>query len=105
MSGISTHVLNTAAGRPESGIAVRLFCDDRQIASSVTNADGRCPSLVSAGDSLQAGVYRLVFAIEASFPEAFFPEIAISFRVADPASHYHVPLLLSPFGYTTYRGS
>jgi 5-hydroxyisourate hydrolase len=105
MSGISTHVLDTAAGRPVSGIAVRLFRDGKEVGFGVTNADGRCATLLHSSALLQAGVYRLFFDIEKSFPGAFYPEISICFRVADADTHYHVPVLLSPFGYTTYRGS
>ena len=105
MSGISTHVLDITAGKPAAGISVRLLRDEDEIGSGVTNSDGRCSALVGDGKSLDEGIYRLVFDIATHFPQSFYPEIAISFRVTDPSSHYHVPVLLSPFGYTTYRGS
>ncbi len=105
MNGISTHVLNTATGQPACGITVRLMRGDTEISCGITNSDGRCPALVPQGESLQAGFYQLVFELESSFPSSFYPEVAISFRVTDPQDHYHIPLLLSPFSYTTYRGS
>jgi 5-hydroxyisourate hydrolase len=105
MSGISTHVLDIGAGKPAAGISVRLVRDEDEIGSGVTNSDGRCPALVRDGESLDPGVYRLIFDVATRYPHSFYPEIAISFRVTDPSGHYHVPLLLSPFGYTTYRGS
>jgi 5-hydroxyisourate hydrolase len=105
MSGISTHVLNTATGRPGSGIPVSLFHGDTAIASEITSDEGRCPALLPHNVMLEADTYRLVFDLAASFPDYFYPAVEITFRVADPSAHYHVPLLLSPFGYTTYRGS
>jgi 5-hydroxyisourate hydrolase len=103
MSGISTHVLDTAAGKPAAGIAVHLWRDGAEIGSAVTDQNGRCSELFSG--ILQTGLYRLVFDVAAHFPDGFYPEISITFQVNDITSHYHVPLLLSPFGFTTYRGS
>ncbi len=107
--GISTHVLDTARGRPAAGVGVRLekVTDDacRVVATAATDDDGRVASLT---DPVEAGMYRLVFDVagySASTQEPFFPEVVISFVVHDPAEHYHVPLLLSPFAYSTYRGS
>ena len=105
MSGISTHVLDSAAGKPAAGIPVRLFLGDREVASEVTDQDGRCPALLPKEAELEAGIYRIVFDISAKFPNSFYPRVEITFRVTDASSHYHVPLLLSPFGFTTYRGS
>ena len=105
MSGISTHVLDISAGTPVMGISVRLLRDEDEVGSGITNSDGRCPALLPADESPDPGIYRLLFDVATRYPQSFYPEIAISFRVTDPASHYHVPLLLSPFGYTTYRGS
>ena len=105
MSGISTHLLDTTAGKPAAGVAVRLFRGERQVGAGVTNHDGRCPALLGSNEGLEAGVYRVLFEIAEHFPNSFYPEVAISFRVVDPSAHHHVPLLLSPFGYTTYRGS
>lgn len=88
-----------------AGISVRLLHNGDEIGSGITNSDGRCAALVRDGESLEPGVYRLIFEVGTHYPQWFYPEIAISFRVTDPSSHYHVPVLLSPFGYTTYRGS
>jgi 5-hydroxyisourate hydrolase len=103
MNGISTHVLDAVAGRPAAGIAIRLFQGDRQVGSGVTNANGRCLDLLT--EPLQAGTYKIVFDILTRFPGGFYPEVSIKFLVRDPSTHYHVPLLISPFGFTTYRGS
>ena len=110
---ITTHVLDVSRGRPAVG--VRVILDRRQaegswseLARGQTNADGRLASLVQAG-SLMAGAYRLRFATGDYFAamqvRGFYPEVEVVFVVDDAAGHYHVPLLLSPFGYTTYRGS
>jgi 5-hydroxyisourate hydrolase len=103
---ISTHVLDTVRGEPAAGVPVRLErgLDGvwETVAEGVTDADGRLRELAPA----PAGQYRLVFDVHAYLGEdAFFPEIAVTFRVRDPGRHYHVPLLLSRYGYTTYRGS
>lgn len=98
MSHITTHVLDTAAGRPAAGIPVRLLSGAELIASGETDADGRVGSL--GPDLLEPGDYRLEFDVATPF----LPRITIDFHVAD-ASHYHVPVLLSPYGFTTYRGS
>jgi len=98
---LSTHVLDTARGEPAAGVPVRLeSLDGQRLAEGVTDQDGRLRDWVPAWH-WRAGTYRLVFATAG----AFFPEVAVVFRVADPDRHYHVPLLLSPFGYTVYRGS
>ena len=111
MSAITTHVLDTARGRPAAGVPVRLERVDRYdvrlLASATTNGDGRVPDL--GPDQVEAGTYRLVFDVAAysaaTGQECFFPEVSITFALTDPAQHHHVPLLLSPFGYSTYRGS
>jgi 5-hydroxyisourate hydrolase len=109
VSTISTHVLDTALGRPAQGIRVTLETSDDVVGSGVTDADGRVRDLLRKDASLPAGSYRLTFYVAEYFSnakrEGFFPEIVVSFRVDDDAAHYHVPLLLSPFGYSTYRGS
>jgi 5-hydroxyisourate hydrolase len=101
---ITTHVLDTALGKPASGIGVTLYFQDsagwRSIGQGVTDADGRLRTLTSG--PIASGTYKLVF--ETSSRSPFFPEVAIVFK-ADAGAHYHVPLLLSPFGYSTYRGS
>jgi 5-hydroxyisourate hydrolase len=108
MSGISTHVLNAVSGTPAVGIRVSLFHDtEGEVATAATDADGRVPELLPA--PLALGNYRLSFDTGSYFEvldtPTFYPEVSISFTVADVAAHYHVPLLLSPFAYSTYRGS
>ncbi len=115
MSGISTHVLDLARGRPAAGVAVELAIragEDagwRTLARAATDADGRVGRLLPADTPLVAGVYRLVFATGDYFAglgvEGFYPEAAVVFSVRDANQHHHVPLLLSPYGYSTYRGS
>ena len=100
MSQVTTHVLDTAAGRPAAGVAVRLERDSTVLAHGETDADGRIGDL--GPDLLEPGTYRLRF--DTSARSGFFPEVVVAFKVADDA-HVHVPLLLSPFGYSTYRGS
>ena len=104
---VSTHVLDAVAGCPATGIPVVLESrrDDAwdQIASGTTDADGRVSELAA---STAAGVYRLRFDVEGYFGgETFYPEVVVVFRVTDAAAHHHVPVLLSPFAYSTYRGS
>jgi 5-hydroxyisourate hydrolase len=103
---ISTHVLDAVAGRPAAGIAVRLFAGDDLLAEGVTDRDGRCRL---TEDATAAGTHRLVFATGVWFAlqdrEAFYPEVVLTFAVREPAEHHHVPLLLSPFAYSTYRGT
>jgi 5-hydroxyisourate hydrolase len=101
MAGITTHVLDTAEGRPASGVRLTLQYAGHVVFDGVTDADGRA----RLADRAEPGVYRLTFDTGAYNPEGFFPEATIVFRVDDPAQHHHVPLLLSPFGYSTYRGS
>lgn len=108
---ISTHVLDTSIGRPAARIAVRLEWEAAgwaDISSTVTDSDGRAV-LVPKGMTVEPGTYRLTFDVSAYFQEraveAFYRRIAVEFVVRDAAGHHHVPLLLSPFGYSTYRGS
>ncbi len=117
MSQITTHVLDTAAGRPAPGMHVQLEIQTggregepwKVLARGVTDADGRLKSLLPAGTPLVEGIYRLTFDtanyFRAQQQTTFYPEVKLTFFVADAAQHYHVPLLLSPFGYSTYRGS
>ncbi|MDX1579280.1 MAG: hydroxyisourate hydrolase [Gemmatimonadota bacterium] len=111
--GISTHVLDTARGRPGGGVPVTLEHRSSDegwsiVALATTDEDGRVPDLVADGE-VEPGLYRLGFDTEAYFAErgerSFFPWVSIAFDVADGGEHYHVPLLMSSFGYTTYRGS
>jgi 5-hydroxyisourate hydrolase len=104
---ITTHVLDTTRGLPAARIPVQLdmFITGhgwREIGHGITNDEGRVGDF---GEPAAAGVYRLMFDIAAYLPSAFFPSIAVAFEVRDPNDHYHLPLLLSPFGYSTYRGS
>lgn len=97
---LSTHVLNAATGRPADGVAVRLErADGTVLAAGHTDADGRIKDLPAP----ESGVHRLVFDTGDLSP--FYPEVTIAFTVTDPAEHYHVPLLLSPYSFSTYRGS
>src|SRR5947208_84523 len=103
MSKITTHVLNTSAGKPAAGVPVTLELGGRRLYATVTDADGRARDLLPDDYRLAPGLYCLRF--DTAAVSTFFPEIEIRFRVDDPDRHYHVPLLLSPYGYTTYRGS
>jgi 5-hydroxyisourate hydrolase len=99
MARLSTHILDTAKGRPAAGVEVRL-CDGERRALKTVTTDGDGRALVD--ENLAAGVYELVFAVRAS---EFLEDVVVRFRIADGESKYHVPLLISPYGYTTYRGS
>jgi len=104
---ITTHVLDTATGEPAARIPVELdvFISGhgwRDVGRGVTNSDGR---ILDFGETPAAGIYRLMFDVGVHIPDAFFPTIAITLDVRDPNETYHIPLLLSPFGYTTYLGS
>jgi 5-hydroxyisourate hydrolase len=103
---VSTHVLDSVLGRPAAGVAVRLLAGDDLLAEGVTDRDGRC-RLVEGATGM--GTHRLVFATGRWFTEqgreAFYPEVVLTFAVVEPAEHHHVPLLLAPFAYSTYRGS
>jgi 5-hydroxyisourate hydrolase len=103
MAGITTHVLDTAKGRPAAGVRLVLLRDDELLFDGVTDNDGRARLLEP--DRVTPATYRLTFDTAAYNPTGFFPEATIVFRIEDVAQHYHVPLLLSPFGYSTYRGS
>ena len=114
MSRISTHVLDTAKGRPAAGVPVRLEREEgpgkwTQLHSTKTDQDGRCAQLLPDGSALSEGDYRLIFDTAAYFAackiEGLYPSVQISFHVKNGESHFHIPLLLSPNGYTTYRGS
>jgi 5-hydroxyisourate hydrolase len=113
MSAITTHVLDTARGRPAAGVPVLLEIQTagnhwKELGRGVTDADGRVNSLLSPGHLVE-GVYRLTFDTSAYFlarhVQAFYPSVTIVFVVSDSNQYYHVPLLLSPYSYSTYRGS
>jgi 5-hydroxyisourate hydrolase len=111
---ITTHALDTSRGRPASGLLVtleKLESKDlwRELARGTTDADGRAKDLLPAEAPLEAGTYRLNFDTGAYFRaqsvQGFYPSVSVVFEVKDAQSRYHVPLLLNPFGYSTYRGS
>jgi len=117
MGRLTTHVLDTSAGRPGAGIAVTL---DRlepggpvRLTETVTNSDGRCDAPLLDGNAFTTGIYELAFAAGDYFrargvtlaDPAFLDAVIIRFGIAAPDEHYHVPLLISPYGYSTYRGS
>lgn len=114
---LTTHVLDTARGKPGAGIRIELFAlgdgVPRLIASATTNADGRTDAPLLAGDTMKAGRYEIVFHIGAYFrgvgaaitDPPFLDTVPVRFAIADAAAHYHMPLLASPWSYTTYRGS
>jgi len=109
VSGLSTHVLDTMHGCPAQGVGVRLLASGAVLYEGATDADGRCRDL----PVLEPGVYRIEFAVAAYFRDKgvalldppFLDFVPIDFGIAEPNAHYHVPLLVSPFGYSTYRGS
>ncbi len=117
MGCLSTHVLDTARGKPAAGVKIRLYSckgeERRLLKSTLTNADGRTDSPLLSADELVTGIYELVFDAGnyhssqgdqfASPP--FLNDVVVRFGVSSPVGNYHVPLLLSPYGYTTYRGS
>jgi 5-hydroxyisourate hydrolase len=110
---VTTHVLDTSRGRPAAGVpitlAIRDGADYRELGSGATDADGRLRTLLPADAPLAAGDYRIRFDTGAYFRasgvEGFYPEVTIVFTVRESAGHYHVPLLISPYGFSTYRGS
>ena len=105
---LTTHVLDTAKGRPAAGLKIELFrLGERRerIAGTVTNADGRTDGPILPEEAFETGFYEIVFHAGDYLEDArFLGEVPVRFRMDEPA-HYHVPLLLSPFGYSTYRGS
>lgn len=112
MSQLTTHILDTSIGKPAQGVSVTLeYLNSgtwEKIAEGVTNADGRITDLLVSGNPMQKGIYRLNFDSAAYFKEqgkkTFYPKVTIEFEISED-SHYHVPLLLNGFGYSTYRGS
>lgn len=113
MSQITTHILDTTRGKPASEVPVALFAwnngDWQPLADAHTNADGRTPGLLDSDTTLRAGRYRVHFDCGAYFRRlgiaAFYPYVDIVFEIDGAGQHYHIPLLLSPYGYSTYRGS
>lgn len=117
MARLSTHVLDTSRGTPAHGVRIELHLvsgsERRRMASAVTNSDGRTDAPLLSAERIEPGVYELTFHAGEYFAGAgvsltdppFLADIVIRVGLADPAGHYHVPVLLSPYGYTTYRGS
>ena len=116
MGRLTTHVLDTALGRPGQGVRVELFSlagDRARLVDTLTNADGRCDAPLLDGAAFRPGRYELVFHAGAYFrargqdlaDPPFLDDVVIRFGIAEADAHYHVPLLLSPYGYSTYRGS
>lgn len=105
-AGLSTHVLDLAAGRPAAGMTIELWFGDTLVKTVVTNADGRTEAPLLVGEAFAAGEYELIFHVGAYFGGAGFLDLVpIRFVVRDADSRYHVPLLCSPWAYSTYRGS
>jgi 5-hydroxyisourate hydrolase len=113
MSTLSTHVLDTQSGRPAAGVPITLEFQSaegwRELTRGTTNADGRVRDFLPTGTRLEPGVYRMTFHTGEYFRahglRGFYPYVSVVFELTAPEEHYHVPLLLSPFGYSTYRGS
>ena len=120
MGRLTTHVLDTAHGRPAAGVRVRVYAIDdvgsgrrRLLRDVATNADGRCDAPLLEGDAFNAGIYEIVFGAGAYFAAlgtqtgspAFVDDVVLRFGIADATQHFHVPLLVSPWSYSTYRGS
>ncbi|GLB66489.1 hydroxyisourate hydrolase [Arthrobacter crystallopoietes] len=111
VSHVTTHILDTGTGRPASGVKATLEAKSatgwQEIASARTDNDGRIKNL--GPEAVEAGIYRIVFETGPYFgqkgTETFFPFVELAFEVKEPAEHYHVPLLISPFAFSTYRGS
>ena len=112
MSPITTHVLDTSLGKPASGVPISLEREIKgqwkPLGQGITNSDGRLADILPEGP-LEAGTYRMTFDTGAYFharkTETFYPVVKVEFEIRDPSKHYHIPLLLSPYGYSTYRGS
>jgi hydroxyisourate hydrolase len=117
-AGLTTHVLDTAHGRPAAGVRIDLSVIEpdgrtRLLKTVTTNADGRCDAPLLAPGEMRVGRYELVFYVAAYFRAAgvsqaeppFYEQVPVRFAIAEPGSHYHVPLLVTPYGYVTYRGS
>jgi len=114
---LTTHVLDTAVGRPAAGVRIEFFrlsdSGPEKLGEMATNKDGRCAAPLLAGADMAPGTYELVFHVADYFRAAdvtlseppFLDQVPIRFGIADASAHYHVPLLISPYGYSTYRGS
>src|ERR1043166_7519476 len=108
MSGLTTHVLDTMRGQPAAGMTIELWSLDRseRLKTVKTNSDGRADEPLLAGEEMTAGNYELIFFVGDYFGERrFLDRVPVRFVISDPAAKYHVPLLVSPWSYSTYRGS
>jgi 5-hydroxyisourate hydrolase len=114
MSTISTHILDTARGKPANGVAVYLESQNHDesweaLTHAWTDDEGRVKPFFLLEEPLTAGTYRLVFDTDAYFTaleaECFYPQVCVVFQIGEEPQHYHIPLLISPFGYSTYRGT
>ena len=114
MSTISTHILDIARGAPAKGVAISLSAQNTdeswtELSHAWTDDDGRVKPFFLVGETIERGTYRLVFDTESYFSgleiECFYPQVTVVFRIDDASQHYHIPLLISPYGYSTYRGS
>jgi 5-hydroxyisourate hydrolase len=113
-SPVTTHILDTSRGNPAGNVTVTLEAQSPDhiwtlLSSEKTDTDGRINSFPGLATQMQAGIYRLTFATEPYFKtlnmETFYPSITVIFQIRTPEKHYHVPLLINPFGYSTYRGT
>ena len=109
MSQLTTHILDTTIGKPAKGVLITLYNQENElIAKGITNDDGRIADLLKQDEILPTGTYKLIFETASYFAvqkiKTFYPRVTIEFEITD-RSHYHVPLLLNPYGYSTYRGS
>ncbi len=109
MSQLTTHILDTTIGKPAKGVLITLYNHENElIAKGITNDDGRIADLLKQDEILPTGAYKLIFETASYFAgqkiKTFYPRVTIEFEITD-RSHYHVPLLLNPYGYSTYRGS
>ena len=114
MSSISTHILDVSRGRPANAVAVALEMQNvdeswTELSHAWTDEEGRVKPFFLLEQPIEAGTYRLVFDTETYFSDlnvpSFYPQVSVVFHIEDPQQHYHVPLLLSPYGYSTYRGT
>ncbi len=108
MSSLTTHVLDTSRGRPAAGMKIELWSRDRSVLvkAVTTNADGRTDEALLTGDTMTSGTYELVFHVGEYFGDrSFLDEVPVRFTISDATAKYHVPLLVTPWAYSTYRGS
>jgi 5-hydroxyisourate hydrolase len=113
VSGISTHILDTSLGRPAAGVSVTLELSEgnswRELSTQITDEDGRVKQMLGSNAQLESGAYRLTFRTQEYFDtrglQGLYPVVQITFTVTDSAGYYHIPLLLTANGYSTYRGS